>query len=72
MSYDMSYVLCLVSYVFHIAFAYVLIYDCFVMLMYLCFVILFSNSTCREIVFCHNYIALSFLILVLILIHSYI
>ena len=72
MSYDISYVLCLVSYVFHIEFAYVLIYDCFVMLMYLCFVILFSNSTCREIVFCHNYIALSFLILVLILIHSYI
>ena len=33
--------------------------------MYLC---LFSNSTCREIVFHHNYIVISFLILVLILI----
>ena len=74
MSYDVSYVLCLVSYVFHIAFAYVLAYDYFLMLMHLCFVILISNSTRREIAFYHNNVALSFLVLVLVLniIHSYI
>ena len=75
MSHDTSYVLCLVSYVFQNAFAYVLMCDCYVMLVHLCFVILISNSTCCEIAFVafrHNNIALSFLILVLNIIHSYI
>ena len=52
MSYDISYVLCLVSYVFHVALAYVLMFrDAYVC--FLCFVISFPNPTRREIVLYH-------------------
>ena len=74
MSYDISYVVCLVSYVFHVALAYVLMFrDAYVC--FLCFVISFPNPT-RVARSCSitNCIVLSvlFLFLVLVLIHSYI
>ena len=73
MSYDISYVLCLVSYVFHIAFAYVLMFRDAYVLMF-CDLIFESNRRVARSCSIANYIVLSFLALalVLILIHSYI
>ena len=74
MSYNISYILCLVSYVFHVALAYVLMFrDAYVC--FLCFVISFPNPT-RVARSCSitNCIVLSvlFLFRVLVLIHSYV